>query len=83
MTGDTNNNQMESSNGNTLRHREKVVRGLKKDDLAILVGLRLYRNHVRPHHDLNGKTPSEAAGIRIEGGNKWKIMIQATAKAVT
>ena len=25
--------------------------------------------------------PSEAAGIRIEGDNKWKTMIQAAAKA--
>ena len=38
MAGDTNNNQMESFNGNTVRHREKVVRGLKTDDSAILSG---------------------------------------------
>ena len=45
------NNQMESFNGNTLRHREKVVRGLKKDDSAIITGLRLYHNFVRPTSD--------------------------------
>ena len=27
----------------------KVVRGLKNEDSAILTGLRLYHNHVRPH----------------------------------
>ena len=29
---DTNNNQIESFNGNTVRHRENVVRGLKRED---------------------------------------------------
>ena len=81
MAGDTNNNQMESFNGNTVRHREKVVRGLKKENSAILTGLRLYHNHVRPHQGLPGNiTPGEAAGIRIEGDNKWKTIIQNAAK---
>ena len=80
MAGDTNNNSMESFNGNTVRHREKVVRGLKKEDSAILTGLRLYHNHVRPHLGLGGKTPGEAAGIHIEGNNKWKTLIQAAAR---
>ena len=67
MAGDTNNNQMESFNGNTVRHREKVVRGLKTDDSAILSGLRLYYN-VLQHQGLPGNmTPGEAAGIHIEG----------------
>ena len=82
MAGDTNNNQMESFNGNTVRHREKVVRGLKKKDSVILSGLRIYHNHIRPHIGLSdGQTPGEAAGIRIEGNNKRKTMIQAAAMA--
>ena len=81
MAGDMNNNQMESFNGNTVRLREEATRGLKREDSAILTGLRLYHNHVRPHQGLPGKTtPGEAAGIRIEGDNKWKTMIQAAAK---
>ena len=81
MAGGTNNNRMESSSGNTVRHREKVTRSLKKDDSSHLIGLRLYHNHVRPHLRLpDGQTPSEAAGIRIEGDNKWKTIIQAAAK---
>ena len=28
----------------------------------------------------DGQTPSEAAGIKIEGDNKWKTIIQAAAK---
>ena len=82
MASDTNNNQMESFNGNTVQHREKVIRNLKEDDSAILTGLRLYHNHVRPHLGLpDGQTPGEAASIKIEGSNKWKTMIQAAAKA--
>ena len=82
MDGDMNNNQMESFNGNTVRQREKVTRNLKREDSAIITGLLLYHNHVRPHQGLPGKTtPGEAAGIRIEGDNKWKTMIQAAAKS--
>lgn len=32
---------------------------------------------------LNGKTPAEVAGIKVEGNNKILTMIQATAKANT
>ena len=85
MVSDTNNSQMESFNRNAVRHREKVIRGFDKDDTAILAGLRLYHNHVRPHLGLPGNmAPGEAAGIHIEGlpqTNKWKTMIQAAAKS--
>lgn len=81
MDGDINNNQMESFNGNTIRLREKVTCGLKKDDSAILTGLRLYHNFVRPHQGLPDEiTPADAAGIHVEGINKWKTLIQAAAK---
>ena len=59
-----------------------MVRGLKKDNSAIIAGLRLYHNFVRPHLGLpDDQTPGEATGIRIEGDNKWKTIIQAAAKA--
>ena len=78
------NNQMESFNGATLRHREKVTRGLKREDSAIISGLRLYHNFVRPHQGLPDQiTPAEAAGITVEGANKWLTLIQAAAKSVT
>ena len=79
MKKDMNNNQMESFNGNTLRQREKVIRGLKKEDSALLTGLQLYHNYVRPHQGLNGDTPADRAGIRIQGKNKWMTIIQAAA----
>ena len=82
MTGDTNNNRMELFSGNTVRHREKAVRGLKTDNSAILAGLRIYHNHIRPHQGLpDGQTPGEVTGIKIEGDNKWKTLIQAAAKS--
>ena len=82
MAGDMNNNQMESFNGNTVRLREEATRGLKSEDSAILTGLRLYYNNVLQHQGLPGNmTPGEAAGIHIEGLNKWKTVIQAAAKS--
>jgi len=50
--------------------REKVMRGLKKIDTAILSGYHLYHNYSRPHEGLDGLTPAEAANIKIEGKNK-------------
>ena len=54
LSGDMNNNQMESFNGNTLRMREKVFRGIKKDDSAIFKGMQIHHNYIRPHQGLDG-----------------------------
>lgn len=70
-----NNNRMERFNGE-VRDREKVMRGLKKDDTPILKGYQIFHNYLRPHEGLNGKTPAEACGIKIEGQNKWITLIQ-------
>jgi hypothetical protein len=66
---------MERMNGE-IRDREKVMRGLKKSDTPVISGYQIYHNYVRPHEALNGRTPSEAAGIKIEGKNKWLTLIQ-------
>lgn len=66
---------MERLNGET-RDREKVVRGLKKKDSPLLKGYQLYHNYLRPHMALDGKTPAEKCGIKIEGDNKWLTLIQ-------
>ena len=60
-----------------------MVRGLKKEDSAILTGLQIYRNFARPHPGLADPTmtPAEAAGIHIEGDDKWRTMIQAAVRA--
>jgi hypothetical protein len=66
---------MERLNGE-VRDREKVMRGLKRDDTPILKGLQIYHNFVRPHEGLRGQTPAEKAGIKVEGENKWLTLIQ-------
>ena len=61
---------------NRIRQREKTMRGLKTDNTPIVVeGHRLYYNFIKPHESLDGKTPSEEAGITIEGDNKWLTLM--------
>ncbi len=79
LRGDMNNNKMERMNGE-VRDREKVLRGLKKDDSTMLSGYQLYHNFIRPHMALDGKTPAEACGITIEGQNKWLTLIQNSSR---
>jgi hypothetical protein len=78
LQGDKNNNKMERFNGEG-RDREKVMRGLKKKDTPILTGYQIYHNYLRPHEGLNNITPAEACGIKIEGQNKWKTLIENAA----
>ncbi len=75
IQGDRNNNKMERFNGE-VRDREKVMRGLKKTDTPILKGYQIFHNYMRPHEALEGKTPAEACGIKVEGKNKWLTLIQ-------
>jgi putative transposase len=75
MAGDMNNNKMERQNGQ-VRDREKTMRGLKNADSSILKGYQIFHNFIRPHMGLDGKTPAEAAGIKVEGENKWLTIIQ-------
>jgi putative transposase len=65
-----------------LRQREKVMCTVEKPDTSILAGMQIYHNYVRPHEALNGKTPSEAAGIRVLGDNKWLTLIQNASRKV-
>ncbi|MGH2638547.1 MAG: hypothetical protein ACRDF4_04600 [Rhabdochlamydiaceae bacterium] len=59
-----------------VRDREEVIRGLKKTNTPILKSYQLFHNFIREHEDLNGKTPAEMAGIKVEGENKWVTLIQ-------
>ena len=67
--------KMERMNGE-IRDWEKVKRGIKTTDTPILAGYQIFHNFVRPHESLGGRTPAEASGIKIEGENKWKTLIQ-------
>ena len=81
LDGVIHNNKMERMNGE-VRDREKVMRGLKKSDTPILKGYQIYHNYIRPHSALQGRTPADACGIRIEGENKWLTIIQNASHAV-
>ncbi len=80
IQGDKNNNKMERLNGE-IRDREKVFRGLKKEDSPAISGYQIYHNYIRPHMALNGDTPADRAGIKIEGDNKWITLIQNARKS--
>ena len=79
FAGGIHNNKMERMNGE-VRDREKVMRGLKKMDSPVIDGMQLFHNYFRPHMALDGKTPAEAAGIKIEGENPWMTVIQNASK---
>jgi len=70
---------MERMNGE-IRDREKVTRNLKKTNSPVLAGLQIYHNYVRPHMGLEGRTPADLTGIRVEGDNKWMTLIQNASK---
>jgi len=72
-----NNNHVERLHG-TIRQREKVMRALKTDETPIIEGHRLFYNFIKPHESLNGLTPSEKAGITIEGDNKWLSLMKTS-----
>jgi putative transposase len=52
------------------------MRGIKTIETPILKGYEIYHNYMRGHEALDGKTPAEKCGIKIEGKNKWKTLIQ-------
>jgi hypothetical protein len=56
------------------------MRTLEKPDTSILTGMQLYHNYIRPHEALKGKTPSEAAGIKVERENRWLTLIQNASR---
>jgi transposase-like protein len=79
IRGDHNNNKMERFNGE-IRDREKTMRGLKTKDTPILTGYQIFHNYIRGHEALQGRTPSEACGIKVEGKNKWLTLIQNASR---
>jgi transposase-like protein len=76
ITHHPNNNHVERLHG-TIRQREKVMRGVKIDSTPIIEGHRLYYNFIKPHEALDGRTPSEEAGITVEGKDKWLTLMHS------
>lgn len=73
---------MERFNGE-VRDREKVMSGLKTKETPILTGYQLFHNYIRSHERLEGITPSEACGVKVEGDNKWLTLIQNASRKHT
>lgn len=74
----SNNNMVERLN-NTVREREKVMRGMQNNDTAkvLMDGFRNYYNILRPHMGIDNHTPAEMAGLNLElGRNKVKNLIR-------
>lgn len=70
--------------GQNLQHiLHKSVRHSLKTVGGVFVFVRFlldFHNFVRPHEALDGKTPAEACGIKVEGENKRMILIQNASK---
>ena len=69
-----NNSLFECQNG-TVRNRIKTVRGFDSENTALLFLFITYYNFIRPHMGINGKTPAEAMGIRVDGIDKWATLL--------
>jgi putative transposase len=44
---------------------------------AIAEGQRIHYNFVKPHMALDGQTPAQAAGVEINGRNKWLGLLES------
>jgi transposase-like protein len=76
-----NNNMVERLNG-TVRERTKTMRGLDTEKTAFVEGFQNYYNFIRPHMGLDGKTPAEVSGIKMNlQGNRWKAIIDKASKS--
>jgi len=81
LQGRLNNNRMERYHSTFKGERVRPARGIKTTDTAILDGQRIYYDYLRPHSALEGKTPSQAAGLDLKlGKNKWESLIKKASK---
>lgn len=63
--------------------RNKVMRGLDHEESAqaMLDGMRIYYNFIRPHMALNGKTPAEKANLSVNiSQNRWLSLVKEATK---
>ena len=73
-----NNNPHERLNGES-RDRFKTVRGFGAENPALARLSILHHNFFRPHLGIGKRTPAEAAGITIQGEDKWITFIHNAA----
>ena len=75
-----NANKQEKVNG-TFADRTSSARGTNWEDSLVYHVFALHYNYIRPHVGIGGKTPAEAAGIKIRGHDKWLTLIRNVANA--
>ena len=56
--------------GGRLMHR--TCHGIAKFSAMILKGYQIYLNFIREHEGLDGETPADRAGIKVEGHYGWR-----------
>jgi transposase InsO family protein len=67
---------VERLNG-TKRQRDKVLRGMKKNETPLRAGFDIYYNYIRPHQGLGRRTPAEKASMDLNlNGDKWLDLIK-------
>ena len=79
MQGEYNNNNCHERLNGEFQDRLRAARGLKTDDPALVRLMILHHNFFRPHSGIGSRTPAEAAGIVIRGGDKRITFIQNAA----
>lgn len=77
------NSRVERLNG-TMRDREKVMRGMHTKESAqkIIEAIRINYNYCRVHSALDGKTPAEWAGVKLdvpEGSTRIESLMRMAA----
>ena len=76
--GECHKNMQERFNGE-FRDREKAIRDVKPDS-PIFQGAQIYHNYIWPHVALEGMTPADLSGIKVQGDNRWLTLIQNDLK---
>lgn len=66
----------------TLKDMLRARRGMDSETKteAMLEGWFVYYNFLRPHNALNGKTPAEVVGIKLDLTNRWESLIDLAIK---
>ena len=75
-----NTNTQERLNGESV-DRFRSARGINGEDSPTFRVAVLHHNFVKPHGGMGGRTPAEAAGMDVQGADKWRTIMQNSVAA--